>query len=586
MTIEPDELPTADQAPPPSPVDELFPGQLPPEGFDPLADGILMAHQKAWIEDQSTLKLAEKGRRTGITFAEALDTTLIAAAAKKRRRRQHLLHRRHQGEGPRVRLGLRALRQGGRQGAADVDEFLFEDEQPDGSTKHISAYRIRFASGHVIVALSSNPANIRGLQGRVIIDEAAFHRNVAAVIDACNALLIWGGTIRIISTHNGALNAFNELIKETRAGQYDYKIHRVTFDDAVTNGLYERVCLMRGWTPTADGKAEWYRKIRRSYGSRVEAMREELDAIAREGDGVLLPLAWIEACSTPDYKVVRWEPPKRERGCPTSFTGPSGSAARRCSPGSRPSEAGPCAFAEKRLTWFLGEDFAMRQDRSCLPIGFVDQQLKRHVPLIVELRQCPYDQQKQALFWMVDLVSMIGRFGGGVLDANGNGMALAQEAAQKYGPDRIVELMPSDAWRRETGPRFRAAFQDGTILIPADIDVRNDLRQLQEVGGVAKMPKHIRTEGTDGGKRHGDAAVALWNFHAATMNAAIPAYGYEPVGRGRGSAVRRDDDDETTTSAGPGGGRRSERGWPREGRFERRPSMSAVIGPRPCRGPS
>lgn len=543
--IEADELPTADQAPPASPVDDLFPGQLPPEGFDPLAAGILMAHQKAWIEDQSTLKLAEKGRRTGITFAEALDTTLIAAASKSAGGDNTYYIGDTKEKGLEFVSVCARFAQAVAKELVTVDEFLFEDEQPDGSTKHISAYRIRFASGHVIVALSSNPANIRGLQGRVVIDEAAFHRNVAAVIDACNALLIWGGTIRIISTHNGALNAFNELIKETRAGQYDYKIHRVTFDDAVANGLYERVCLMRGWTPTPEGKAEWYRKIRRSYGSRVEAMREELDAIAREGDGVLLPLAWIEACSTPDYKVVRWEPPKQERGMPEFTHWPE--KIRRFTmlewlDGVVKPLLAP--YAEQKFTWFLGEDFAMRQDRSCLPIGFVDQQLKRHVPLIVELRTCPYDQQKQALFWLVDLVTMMSRFGGGVLDANGNGMALAQEAAQKYGPERIVELMPSDAWRRETGPLFRAAFQDGTILVPADADVCNDLRQLKEVGGVAKMPTDVRTKGTDGGKRHGDAAVALWNFHAATMSAAVPAYGYQAIGRSRGGPFDGDDDDE------------------------------------------
>ena len=70
------------------------------------------------------------------------------------------------------------------------------------------------ASGFQIVALSSRPENIRGLQGHVIIDEAAFHRNVQAVLDAATALLIWGSRIVIISTHNGTTNAFNQLIKE------------------------------------------------------------------------------------------------------------------------------------------------------------------------------------------------------------------------------------------------------------------------------------------------------------------------------------------------------------------------------------
>lgn len=547
MTIDADELPTVDQAPPRSPIDDLIPGSLPPEDLDPLADGILMEHQKEWVEDQSPLKLGKKGRRTGITFAEALDSTIIGAASKAAGGDNTYYIGDTKDKGLEFVAVCARFAKTVAKELLEVDEFLFEDKQSDGESKYINAYRIRFASGFTIVGLSSSPANIRGLQGRVVIDEAAFHRNVAAVIDACNALLIWGGTIRIISTHNGALNAFNELIKETEAGKYDYKIHTVTFDDAVRNGLYERVCLMKGWTPTPEGKAEWYKRIRRAYGTRVEAMREELDAIPREGEGTLLPLAWIEACSTERYKVARWEPPKAERGQPDFVHWAEhqrrSEMLRWLEETVKPILA---QFAGQGLTWFLGEDFAMRQDRTCIPIGFVDQQLKRHVPLIVEMRQCPYDQQKQALFWLVDLVSLMGRFGGGVLDANGNGMALAQEAAQKFGPDRIVELMPSDAWRRQYGPHFRAAFQDGTILIPADIDVRNDLRQLQTIGGVAKMPSHIRNEGTDGGKRHGDAAIGLWNFHAATMNEAVPTYAYVPVGGTRGGAYdgAEDGDDD------------------------------------------
>lgn len=508
-----DTLPTANQAPPRSLIDAYVLSGIPAADLDPLADGILMEHQKEWVEDQSDLKIARKGRRTGFTFAEALDSTIIAATARSAGGDSTY----YIGDTKEKGLEFIATCAGFARHVAKellaVDEFLFDDVQPDGSTKQIAAYRIKFASGNVIVALSSNPANIRGLQGRVVIDEAAFHRNVAAVIDACNALLIWGGVIRIISTHNGALNPFNELIKETEAGQYDYKIHTATFDDAVANGLYERVCQKRGWTPTVKGKAEWYLKIRRSYGSRVEAMREELDAIPREGDGVLLPLAWIEACSTDEYKVLRWEPP-----FPGFVDMPE--AARRgemlmwLMRNVMPIIA---RFGNQALEWFVGGDFAMRQDRSAFPFGYVGQDLKRHVPFLVELRECPYDQQKQALFWIVEQLETIGTFGGGVLDANGNGMVLAQESRQKFGGERIVELMPSAPWLREHTPRFRASFEDRTMLIPADKDVRDDCRQFQIIGGVARMPQHVRTEGTDGGKRHGDAGVALLNFHAATM---------------------------------------------------------------------
>lgn len=62
--------------------DELLRGADIPDDLDPLAEGVLMRHQAEWLEDESDLKVCAKGRRTGITFAEALDDTLIASAAR------------------------------------------------------------------------------------------------------------------------------------------------------------------------------------------------------------------------------------------------------------------------------------------------------------------------------------------------------------------------------------------------------------------------------------------------------------------------------------------------------------------------
>lgn len=512
--------PTADSAPPRSPIDDLVPGSLPPAGHDPLAAGILMKHQAEWVADKSPLKLAEKGRRTGITYAEALDSTICAATARSAGGDSTWYI------GDTKEKGLEFIRvvAGFAQAIAKelltVEEFVFDDVQEDGSSRQIQAYRVRFASGHQVAALSSNPANIRGLQGRVVIDEAAFHRNVAAVIDACNALLIWGGVIRIISTHNGALNPFNELIKEIREGRYDYTIHRITFDDAVENGLYERVCLMRAEMPTPEGKAEWYKRIRRSYGPRTEAMKEELDCVAREGEGVLLPLVWIEACSDAEYKAVRWSPPPDLSG--KGFVDwPEAERRAHMADWLECQVLPHLDLVLGKGPTAIGEDFAMRQDRTCIAAGYTAQDLTRHVPLIVEMHRCPYDQQKQALYWLGERL----RFQMAILDANGNGMVLAQEARQKFGATRVTELNANEAWYRENTPKFRSAFEDKRIRIPADLDVRNDLRQIRIINGIAKVPSSVRNEGTDGGRRHGDAAVALLNFYAATISELQPAAG-------------------------------------------------------------
>src|SRR5205807_621971 len=121
--------------------------------------------------------------------------------------------------------------------ARAIEEIAIRDEARD-----ILAYRIRFASSHKIVALSSRPSNLRGVQGCAVIDEAAFHEDLPGLLKAALAFTMWGGCVRIISTHNGADSTFNELIADIRAGRKPYSLHRITFGQAVAQGLYKKIC--------------------------------------------------------------------------------------------------------------------------------------------------------------------------------------------------------------------------------------------------------------------------------------------------------------------------------------------------------
>jgi len=82
----------------------------------------------------------------------------------------------------------------------------------DGSATNFGA-QDQAATG--IVALSSRPSNLRGKQGNIVIDEAAFHDNLPALLKAALAIMMWGGRIRVISTHNGADNPFADLVSTT-----------------------------------------------------------------------------------------------------------------------------------------------------------------------------------------------------------------------------------------------------------------------------------------------------------------------------------------------------------------------------------
>ncbi|SDY55208.1 hypothetical protein [Citreimonas salinaria] len=515
---------------------EQLPDALPrgaqiPEDLDPLADGILMEHQKAWLEDLSDLKVCEKGRRTGITFAEMLGCTLTAAAGKSAGG-QNCFYIGDTKDKGREAIGYVAHFAKVIAGeVAEIEEFLFEDQQPDGSTKHISAYRVRFASGFRVEALSSNPANIRGLQGTVVIDEAAFHKDVRNVIDAVNAMLIWGGKVRIISTHNGHLNPFNELIREAKAGKNGYKVHRYTFGDAVRNGLFRRVCLMRGQTWSQEAQDAWESTIRTSYGAREAAMSQELDAVPAEMQGAALTRVQIENCMESGIPFQRWMMPDSFKNAPAEHR--KAAAEAWCEQHLKQ----VLQTLDPRRQHFMGEDFARSGDATDIVILEQGVDLVRRTKLIVELRNIPFDQQRDVLFWLLDRIP---NFQKGAMDRTGNGAYLAEVAAQRYGA-RIVEVSFSRSWYEMEMPPYIEAFGDRTIILPQHEDVLRDHQALQFVGGIIRVPENFRFKGSDGLDRHGDSAIACaLAFHASRSE--VTEYGYESVRTGPNSADGLGDD--------------------------------------------
>ena len=52
-----------------------------PSTTDNTAPPVLLSYQQAWVADDAQLKVGEKSRRIGLTWAEASDNVLIAAAA-------------------------------------------------------------------------------------------------------------------------------------------------------------------------------------------------------------------------------------------------------------------------------------------------------------------------------------------------------------------------------------------------------------------------------------------------------------------------------------------------------------------------
>ncbi|SNT07451.1 hypothetical protein [Pseudomonas segetis] len=535
-----------------------------PADFNPLAKGVLMAHQSEWISMQQDLDIAvcEKGRRTGITFAQAMTDTITAASAKEAGGDNiwYMADTREKGL-EYIGYVAKFAQIVARGQATMVEQHIFIDQLEDGSSRNIQAFRVRFASGYRVTALSSRPENIHGLQGLVSIDEAALHKNVGHVLESATALLIWGGRIRIWSTHRGKKNPFNQFVQDVRAGRYGKraKVIRIGFDDAVANGLFERVCFMRGTTPTEEAKKEWYEAIRAAYGPRKAAMREELDVIPRDGEGSAIPGVWIERAMPENRPVLRIvfddEFPKR----------PEAERDTWCATWIALQLLPVLEEATKNFSgrWAIGMDFARHRHFSVIKPSRITQELRRDVPFLIELANAPTRQQEQILWALLDTLNNW-TFAG---DATGPGQTLMEYTGDRYGRAEwdeakgrwmggpVHEVTLSRPWYGEWMGKYISLFEDGFITLPRDASLEDDHRAVEFIDGIPMVPRIERKDLKDAELvRHGDGAIAgaLMNFAALNH---VGDWVSEFTSASRSRAFSSSDGaDEDDTGDGFGGG--------------------------------
>lgn len=411
--------------------------------------------------------------------------------------------------------------------ASEAEETVFEDRDASGD-KSIQAFRIRFASGFEILALSSAPRSLRGKQGVVIIDEAAFVDSIEELMKAALAFLMWGGQVVVCSTHDGDDNPFNQLVQDVVSGKRPYAHLRLDLDQALRDGLYRRICLVTGkdWSPEAE--ARWRQDLIEFYGDGAD---EELFCIPRRGSGAYISGASVEACMSDAHHVARLT-------CPPGFELRAADERRAYVQSFLDNEVAPHLkrFDPERLS-ALGEDFGRSSDLTVLSVGQERSDLTVVVPLVVELRNMPIEQQFQVLCFICDHLP---RFVAGKFDATGNGLGLAERAQERYGYDRIEAVKLSQGEYLEHGPRLKQHFEDRTIELPRDSDLKDDMRAVKLKRGIPTIPD-ARHKG-----RHGDGFVSLMLLCSA-LRMDYQEHSYSAVPRGGPSG---DDGRRVSVTAG------------------------------------
>src|SRR5438034_7015854 len=152
----------------------------------------LLPYQRRWVEDNSPLKMAVKGRQTGFSFAATLRAVLKCLERRttwvllsKGERQSRLLMEKVHEHIQSCGIVARAC-----------ESSFFEGTM-------IKQLEARFPNGSVIYGLPANPDTARGYSGHVTLDEFAFHADAEKIYAALYPTVTRGYNLEGISTPNG-----------------------------------------------------------------------------------------------------------------------------------------------------------------------------------------------------------------------------------------------------------------------------------------------------------------------------------------------------------------------------------------------
>ena len=168
----------------------------------------------------------------------------------------------------------------------------------------------------------------------------------------------------------------------------------------------------------------------------------------------------------------------------------------------------------------FSQDYARHRDFSvwgglALTLG-----LRRQARVAIEMHKVPYAQQRQIVF---HAIRRLPNRCGGAMDATGPGQALAEEVADEFGHEHVHQVNLSLKWYAEWMPQFIQGFEAAQIDLPMDANWAQDLRAIEDEGGVPMVSPLRRKDLKDPELlRHGDSAVMLALGWFATLNMHAP----------------------------------------------------------------
>jgi phage FluMu gp28-like protein len=414
-------------------------------------------YQVAWIRDESPMKLVEKSRRIGWTYATSfrrvykamtvpgltcwVSTRDLSTAKEFVRDCAKWCNLANV-----VASGL----------AGDRTEVI-------SAEKDITAQVIEFANGSRIYVLTSNPDALAGKGGDVVLDEFALHKDAERLWQvALPTASVWGFQLEVISTHRGKNTVFNGFCKDAKGpNKMGWSFYSIDIVKAANEGLVERInkaAAERGRPPMS---IEEFLRVQRSRCNTEADWNQEYMCQPVDDYGSLLSYSLIAQCSAPGKELLEVKP------------------------------AGPC---------YLGMDIGRRKDLSVIwvleEVGGVLN--TRHIE---RMEAIPFRGQLNVL---IDICERF-EIRAGRIDGTGIGMQLAEDAATDIGSHVLGVDFTHPAKERMATALLRR-FQDSGVKVTDDEQTREGLHKVEKAVSDKGVIRYVAPRDEDG---HADEFWAL-----------------------------------------------------------------------------
>ncbi|TAN71603.1 MAG: hypothetical protein EPN17_00935 [Methylobacter sp.] len=430
---------------------------------------LFLPAQERWIKDHSRLKLMEKSRQIGISWATAyaaVERTAMAGAKWD----QWVSSR----DDLQARLFIEDCKMWAKVldlAARDLGEKVVDEKNK------LTAYVLEFSSGKRIHSMSSNPDAQAGKRGGRVLDEFALHPDPRKLWSIAYPGITWGGSMEIISTHRGSHNFFNHLIREVRehGNPKNISLHRITLQDALDGGFLYKLqkSLPSDHEVQAMDEAAYFDFIKSGCADE-ESFQQEYLCQPADDDSAFLEYDLISSC---------------EYGADESWDVDLEQAKRR------------------GAKLFAGIDIGRKKD---LTVMWVFELLGDvlYTRKVIELKAMTKPNQEKVLWPIMALMDRT------CIDYTGLGIGWGDDAQAKFGQYRVECLTFTGRVKEELAYPVRGAMEDKKLRIPYKPEIRADLRAVTKVTTAAGNTRFTAERSENG---HADRFWALaLGVHAAS----------------------------------------------------------------------